>query len=110
MARPRQGPSDLALNHTFLGAWASYTSLEFDFSSIFRAQSGFHYSASFAGNVVSRMWTATIFQRSRFHRGAIISWRAVRRTIDVCEACAKTRLHVADKLEFSALSVSCVQV
>ncbi|PYT58917.1 MAG: hypothetical protein DMG35_16000, partial [Acidobacteria bacterium] len=45
-----KGPSDLALNHTFL----LYSLVQFpwkvDFSGIFRAQSGFHYSAGFAVN------------------------------------------------------------
>ena len=48
-----KGPSDLALNHTFLMHGLVQLPWKFDFSSIFRAQSGFHYSASFAGNVVS---------------------------------------------------------
>jgi hypothetical protein len=48
-----KGPSDLALNHTFLTHGLVQLPWKFDFSSIFRAQSGFHYSASFAGNVVN---------------------------------------------------------
>lgn len=48
-----KGPSDLALTHTFLAHGLVQLPWKFDFSSIFRAQSGFHYSASFAGNVVS---------------------------------------------------------
>ncbi|PYT87595.1 MAG: hypothetical protein DMG41_14785 [Acidobacteria bacterium] len=48
-----KGPSDLALNHTFLMDGLVQLPWKFDFSSIFRAQSGFHYSASFPGNVVS---------------------------------------------------------
>jgi Carboxypeptidase regulatory-like domain/TonB dependent receptor/TonB-dependent Receptor Plug Domain len=48
-----KGPSDLALNHTFLMHGLVQLPWKFDFSSIFRAQSGFHYSASFPGNVVS---------------------------------------------------------
>ena len=48
-----KGPSDLALNHTFLVHGLVQLPGKFEFSGIFRAQSGFHYSASFAGNVVS---------------------------------------------------------
>ena len=41
-----KGPSDLSLNHTFLlhGIWQ--LPWKFEFSGIFRAQSGFHYSVS----------------------------------------------------------------
>ena len=48
-----KGPSDLALNHTFFVNGLVQLPWKFDFSSIFRAQSGFHYNASFAGNVVN---------------------------------------------------------
>jgi outer membrane receptor protein involved in Fe transport len=48
-----KGPSDLALNHTFLMHGLVQLPWKFDFSSIFRAQSGFHYSASFSGDVVN---------------------------------------------------------
>jgi hypothetical protein len=48
-----KGPSDLALNHTFLIHGLVQLPWKFDFSSIFRAQSGFHYSAGFGGNVVN---------------------------------------------------------
>ena len=45
------GPSDLALNHTFLiyGIWTLPKG--FSLSNIFRAQSGFHYSASLVNSV-----------------------------------------------------------
>jgi hypothetical protein len=42
-----KGPSDLALNHTFLLYSLVQLPLKMDFSGIFRAQSGFHYSAEF---------------------------------------------------------------
>jgi hypothetical protein len=45
-----QGPSDLALNHTFLLYSLVQLPWKTDFSGIFRAQSGFHYSAGFAVN------------------------------------------------------------
>jgi hypothetical protein len=43
-----KGPSDLALNHTFLLYSLVQLPWKMDFSGIFRAQSGFHYSAGFA--------------------------------------------------------------
>ena len=43
-----KGPSDLALNHTFLAHGVVQLPWKMSFSSIFRAQSGFHYSAAFA--------------------------------------------------------------
>jgi hypothetical protein len=43
-----KGPSDLAINHTFLAYGLVQLPWKMDFSTIFRAQSGFHYSASFA--------------------------------------------------------------
>jgi hypothetical protein len=43
-----KGPSDLALNHTFLANGLVQLPWKMTFSSIFRAQSGFHYSAAFA--------------------------------------------------------------
>ncbi len=43
-----KGPSDLALNHTFLLYSLVQLPWKVDFSGIFRAQSGFHYSAGFA--------------------------------------------------------------
>jgi len=43
-----RGPSDLALNHTFLLYSLLQLPWKMDFSGIFRAQSGFHYSAGFA--------------------------------------------------------------
>jgi len=43
-----EGPSDLALNHTFLTHGVVQLPWKSSFSSIFRAQSGFHYSAAFA--------------------------------------------------------------
>jgi hypothetical protein len=45
-----KGPSDLALNHTFLAHGIIQLPWKMSFSSIFRAQSGFHYSAVFAAN------------------------------------------------------------
>jgi outer membrane receptor protein involved in Fe transport len=45
-----KGPSDLALNHTFLVDGLVQLPWNTDFSAIFRAQSGFHYSAAFAAN------------------------------------------------------------
>jgi hypothetical protein len=42
------GPSDLAVNHTFLAHGLIQLPWKLSFSSIFRAQSGFHYSAAFA--------------------------------------------------------------
>lgn len=45
-----KGPSDLALNHTFLVNGLINLPWKFDFSAIFRAQSGFHYSEAFAQN------------------------------------------------------------
>jgi hypothetical protein len=45
-----KGPSDLALDHTLLIYGLVELPWKIDFSSIFRAQSGFHYSASFAAN------------------------------------------------------------
>jgi len=68
-----KGPSDLALNHTFLAHGLVQLPWKFDFSSIFRAQSGFHYSASFAGNVVSpdvdgdNLFNGVDFTRGRNH-------------------------------------------
>lgn len=43
-----KGPSDLALNHTFLLYSLVQLPWKMDFSGIFRAQSGFHYSAGFS--------------------------------------------------------------
>ncbi len=43
-----KGPSDLALNHTLLLSGLVQLPWKMDFSGIFRAQSGFHYSAEFA--------------------------------------------------------------
>jgi hypothetical protein len=43
-----EGPSDLALNHTFLAHGVLQLPWKTSFTSIFRAQSGFHYSAAFA--------------------------------------------------------------
>jgi outer membrane receptor protein involved in Fe transport len=43
-----KGPSDLALNHTFLLYSLVQLPWKMDFSGIFRAQSGFHYTAEFA--------------------------------------------------------------
>ena len=43
-----EGPSDLALNHTFLAHGLVQLPWKTSISSIFRAQSGFHYSAEFA--------------------------------------------------------------
>jgi hypothetical protein len=45
-----KGPSDLALNHTLLVDGLLQIPWKIGLSSIFRAQSGFHYSASFAAN------------------------------------------------------------
>ncbi|MFY9530922.1 MAG: hypothetical protein WAR24_18625 [Candidatus Acidiferrales bacterium] len=45
-----KGPSDLALDHTFLAHGLVQLPWKMNLSSIFRAQSGFHYSASFAAN------------------------------------------------------------
>jgi hypothetical protein len=45
-----KGPSDLALDHTFLIYGLVQLPWKIDVSNIFRAQSGFHYSASFAAN------------------------------------------------------------
>lgn len=45
-----KGPSDLALNHSFLIYGLVQLPWKIDLSDIFRAQSGFHYSASFAAN------------------------------------------------------------
>jgi hypothetical protein len=45
-----KGPSDLGLNHTLLIHGLVQLPWKMDLSSIFRTQSGFHYSASFAGN------------------------------------------------------------
>jgi outer membrane receptor protein involved in Fe transport len=45
-----KGPSDLALGQTFLAHGLVQLPWKMDFSSIFRAQSGFHYSASFGAN------------------------------------------------------------
>jgi hypothetical protein len=45
-----KGPSNLALNHTFLAHELVQLPWKTSFSSIFRAQSGFHYSAAFAAN------------------------------------------------------------
>ncbi len=42
------GPSDLAVNHTVLAHGLIQLPWKLSFSSIFRAQSGFHYSAAFA--------------------------------------------------------------
>jgi len=47
------GPSDFALRHTFEVHGLVELPWKIQFSSLFRAQSGFHYSASFAGDVVS---------------------------------------------------------
>jgi len=41
-----KGPSDLALDHTFLVHGIYQLPWKVEFSSIFRAQSGFHYSSS----------------------------------------------------------------
>jgi hypothetical protein len=43
-----KGPSDLALNHTFLLDSLVHLPWKLDFSGVFRAQSGFHHSAEFA--------------------------------------------------------------
>ncbi|MGB2901714.1 MAG: TonB-dependent receptor [Candidatus Acidiferrum sp.] len=43
-----KGPSDMALNHTFLLYSLVQLPWKMDFSGIFRAQSGFHYTAEFA--------------------------------------------------------------
>jgi hypothetical protein len=43
-----KGPSDLALNHTFLVHGLVQLPWKMDLSGIFRVQSGFHYSASFS--------------------------------------------------------------
>ena len=45
-----KGPSDLALNQTFLLYSLVRLPWKMDFSGIFRAQSGFHYGAGFAKN------------------------------------------------------------
>jgi hypothetical protein len=45
-----KGPSELALNHTLLVDGLVQLPWKIGFSGIFRAQSGFHYSASFAAN------------------------------------------------------------
>jgi len=45
-AKIDKGPSDLALNHTFLLHGIYQLPWQFEFSGIFRAQSGFHYSES----------------------------------------------------------------
>jgi len=45
-----KGPSDLALNHTLLIDGLVRLPWKIGFSGIFRAQSGFHYSASLAAN------------------------------------------------------------
>ena len=45
-----KGPSDLALNHTFLAHGLLQLPWKMTFSGIFRAQSGFRYSAVFAAN------------------------------------------------------------
>jgi hypothetical protein len=45
-----KGPSDLALNHTFLMYGLMQLPWKTDISGIFRAQSGFHYNAAFATN------------------------------------------------------------
>lgn len=45
-----KGPSDLALNHTFLMHGIVQLPWKLELSGIFRAQSGFHYSAEFASN------------------------------------------------------------
>jgi hypothetical protein len=45
-----KGPSDLALSHSFLVYGLINLPWKFDFSTIFRATSGFHYSESFAQN------------------------------------------------------------
>jgi hypothetical protein len=45
-----KGPSDLALDHTLLIYGLVQLPWKIDVSDIFRAQSGFHYSASFATN------------------------------------------------------------
>ena len=45
-----KGPSDLGLNHTFLLDGLVQLPWKMDSSGIFRAQSGFHYSAEFATN------------------------------------------------------------
>ena len=45
-----RGPSDLALNHTFWVHGLIQLPWKFDISGIFRAQTGFHYSAGFATN------------------------------------------------------------
>ena len=42
-----KGPSSLAVNHAFLAHGIVDLPWKFNFSSIFRAQSGFHYSAGF---------------------------------------------------------------
>jgi outer membrane receptor protein involved in Fe transport len=49
-----KGPSNLALNHTFLAHELVQLPWKTSFSSIFRAQSGFHYSAAFAANPPGR--------------------------------------------------------
>jgi hypothetical protein len=43
-----KGPSDLSLTHTFLAYGLTRLPWKLDLSGIFRAQSGFHYSAAFA--------------------------------------------------------------
>jgi len=45
-----RGPSDLALNQTFWVHGLIQLPWKFDISGIFRAQTGFHYSAGFATN------------------------------------------------------------
>jgi hypothetical protein len=45
-----KGPSDLAVDHTLLIYGLVQLPWKVDLSDIFRAQSGFHYSASFAAN------------------------------------------------------------
>jgi hypothetical protein len=47
---PDKGPSDLAVDHTFSLYGLARLPWKMDFSGNFRAQSGFHYSASFAAN------------------------------------------------------------
>jgi hypothetical protein len=48
-----RGPSDLANTHTFLADWILQLPKQFQVSTIFRAQSGFHYSRSFSSNATN---------------------------------------------------------
>jgi hypothetical protein len=63
-----KGPSDLALNHTFLLHGLVDMPWGFQFSSIFRAQSGFHYSGSLTSGTPD-VDGDNLFNGVDFHKG-----------------------------------------